>query len=322
MRSAVRRFLAHKEALRRSEHSLHEYRKRLRYFLDYARSRGVREVREITAGTARGYHDALMRRKLRGSTRTGRLATVRDFLSWAHENRLLLSDVAAKLEVPKPGKRLPPTPLRPEEMVRLLSLFKPEGRLGKRNRAIMEMLYACGLRRSELLRLNVGDVDFAAGTVFVRGKGGKERLLPVYEAALGAVTEYLAARGKKLPKTAPLFAVHYRKATQGKRMSEADLAHVFRQVCRHVHPHLLRHTYACHLLQGGADIRYVQALLGHEFPDTTSKYLGLVKEDIKRAYDQAVEGILDPEREAGELAGNRNLTAAPPRVAYRSRRAN
>jgi site-specific recombinase XerD len=214
------------------------------------------------------------------------------------------------VEVPKPGKKLPPTPLRPEEMERLLSLCVPDSQLGKRNRAIVEMLYACGLRRAELLGLNVGDLDFRAGTVFVRGKGGKERLLPVYDTASKAVADYLSTRGGILSKTEPIFAVHYRKDTQGKRMTEGDLAHVFRHVRKrfpkHIHPHLLRHTFACHLLQGGADIRYVQALLGHEFPDTTSKYLGLVKEDIKREYDLALEALLSgQEAETGEAAGYR-----------------
>ena len=332
MRSAVRNYLAHKSALRRSEHSVAEYRKRLRYFREHVERRGIRAVRELTIEAVREYHDAMIARGLKSSTRSAHVTTLKDFLSWAHERGLMLSDLSARVEVPKPGKKLPPTPLRPEEMERFLALFAPEGQIGKRNRAAMEVLYACGLRRSELVGLNVGDVDFAACTVFVRGKGGKERLVPVHDTALKFLADYLGTRGGKLAKAEPLFVVHYRKDTQGKRMTENDLASLFRSVRKrfpkHVHPHLLRHTFACHLLQGGADLRYVQALLGHEFPDTTSKYLGLVKEDIKRAYDLAMEGILDPGQELDPadderriVAGGQTLTVAPQRTAVRFGRA-
>jgi hypothetical protein len=128
------------------------------------------------------------------------------------------------------------------------------------------------------------------------GKGNKDRLLPIHQSALSAVTAYLSTRPPELPRSAPLFVTAAGPGLIGKRLNGPNLDGIFRQINRqfhkHVYPHLLRHTFATHLLLGGADLRHVQALLGHESPDTTSQYLGLVKEDIKKGYDQAIERIL------------------------------
>lgn len=179
-------------------------------------------------------------------------------------------------------------------MVRLLSGLPKRSVTDKRNRAMLKVLYACGLRRHELLGLNVGDVDFQAGTLFIRGKSGKDRIVPVHDTALEAVTLYLGARPRKPRKCSPLFVSH-RPQDGGKRIKVQTVERVFRQInkrfSKHVHPHLLRHTFAVHLLQNGADIRHVQALLGHESADTTSRYLGLVKDELKRAYDRGIEAI-------------------------------
>jgi site-specific recombinase XerD len=144
--------------------------------------------------------------------------------------------------------------------------------------------------------LNVGDIDFDERTVFVRGKGRKDRLVPTHETALRSINTYLAARGGRPRKRSPLFLIHGCSEHARKRIDANTFARLFAKVNekspKHVHPHLLRHCFAVHLLQGGADLRYVQALLGHESPDTTSRYLGLVKHDLKLAYDRAVERIL------------------------------
>jgi len=159
------------------------------------------------------------------------------------------------------------------------------------------MLYGCGLRREELVRLNVGDVDFDEGRVFVRGKGDKERLLPVNAEALAALSAYLRLRDGGVRPGSPLFARHAADDGVAHRLENTTVNNIFHRLNkrfhRHVHPHLLRHCFAVHLLTNGADLRYVQALLGHESPETTSMYLGLVKEDLKRAYDAAVGSILD-----------------------------
>jgi site-specific recombinase XerD len=149
---------------------------------------------------------------------------------------------------------------------------------------------------AEVLGLNVGDVDSLEGTVFVRGKGAKDRLVPINPSALAALSGYFERRTVRLRKTTPLFTVHGFGTEELGRFDENGLWALFRRLNRdfhrHVHPHLLRHTFAVHLLKNGADLRYVQALLGHESPDTTSMYLGLVKEELKRDYDRAIGIIL------------------------------
>jgi len=294
---AVNRYLEAQKALERSDGTIREYMKRLGYFRDHAYSQDVLDIAAVDVDLVRGYHNRLNVRKLAAATRRGFLNTIKDFLSWAHERNLMLSDISGRIELPKIPNTLPPTPLDHDDMLRLLALPDADTPTGKRNRAILEVLYGLGLRRAELLAMNFGDISFEAGTIIVpHGKGDKDRLLPANDLALQSLTDYLTSRRRKLRDTDPVFVT--RIGTQNeKRMNENDLSAFFRwlnkRFHKHLHPHLLRHTFACHLLQGGADLRYVQALMGHADPQTTAGYLGLVKEDLKKAYDQAVERILE-----------------------------
>ena len=147
-----------------------------------------------------------------------------------------------------------------------------------------------------MVKLDVGGVDFGGQTVFVRqGKGRKARLLPIHETALKAIASYLETRGR-VKKTEPLFTICGRNGKGRKRLDDTAIGNLFRWIDKrsgkHIHPHLFLHTFAVHLLQGGADVRYVQALLGHESLETTSRYLGLARDELKRTYDEAVESIL------------------------------
>jgi len=208
----------------------------------------------------------------------------------------MLSDISGQIELPQLDKKLPPKPLTQEEVGQLLALIKPNTLISKRNYAILELFYACGLRISELVGLNIGDIDFHTEVVFVRGKGDKDRQVPIHRAALKRIANYLEERGGKPKKRSPLF-VAYSNRTKGEtRLIKAAIYGIFgklnKRFHKHVHPHLLRHTFAVHLLQAGVDIRYLQLLMGHESPETTGVYLGLVKDDLKAEYDRAISGIL------------------------------
>ena len=297
VRQAIREFLEYVSVLGRAARTQATYRCRLRYFMQFAFSQKIKDVRNISVDLARKYHHELMDRGLKQSSRLSYMCIVAQFLAWAHERGMILTNVAARMELPKREKSLPPTPLTVDEISQLFDLMPPSSPTYIRNRAILEVFYACGLRRSEVAGLNMGDVSFAERTVFVRGKGGKDRVVPIHDGALRAVSSYLKARGGRPRANSPLFVSSMWDIGNRGRITKSVIDSLFRILRagfhKHVHPHLLRHTFAVHLLQNGADIRFVQLLLGHESPETTSRYLGLTKADIRQAYDAAIAAVLE-----------------------------
>jgi site-specific recombinase XerD len=295
VRPAIREYLAQVAALNRSSRTVGAYRQRLSYFAAFARRHGAMKVRDLTVGLVREYHDEVS--CMKGWSVKAYLRTVAAFLRWCHERGKILTDIASRLEIPRTDDSLPPRPLTPGEVARLIDQVPTATVSGKRNRTILEVLYACGLRAHELLGVDIDDVNFDEGTLLVHGKGQKDRLMPIHQTALRAAREYLAARGGRPRRRSPLFLAHRGTGGRERRLGQNALAAVFRMLnercSKHVHPHLLRHSFAVHLLQGGADLRYVQALLGHTSPDTTSRYLRIVKEELKRSYDSAIEAIFD-----------------------------
>jgi integrase/recombinase XerC len=156
-----------------------------------------------------------------------------------------------------------------------------------RNRAVLELLYSCGIRVSELTALNVGDLDLATGMVRVMGKGGKERIVPVGSKAVSAVSHYLFERGNP-SENLPLLL-----NTRGSRIKRRCVARIIKLYAgkissfRNISPHTLRHTFATHMLEGGADLRAIQELLGHASLSTTQKYTHVSIDRLMEAYDQA-----------------------------------
>ena len=246
------------------------------------------------------YHDLLISRNLSPTTRRAYLATARAFLAWCQRHSAAPERNSAswidQIEVPKPDRRLPPTPLSIEQ-VRQLIAAQPQ----PRERAILSVMYACGLRRSELIRLDNKDLMPNRGQLLVHGKGAKDRIVPIAPAAIAAIDGYFETRYLALGPDDPLFVTT--RGRQYARITDNYLSTLFRRMPnplgRPVNPHLLRHTFAVHLLRGGADVRHVQALLGHASPDTTNQYLGLVKSEIKQSYDRAIRKLMKPRTAAG-----------------------
>lgn len=286
-------YLTYLASLGRSERGLKTYSERLRYFRDFAAQKKVKALHEVSTKLVEAYADSLLQRSLKRNSITSYMRTVSQFLAWAYKRGLTLTRLDDAIELPKEEEALPPTPLTVEDVQALLALLTGRRITAKRNRAIVETMYACGLRLAEVVGMNIGDVDFDAQTVLVHGKGQKDRLLPIHDEALAAMADYLTQRGGKPRRSSPLFILHYRKGQR--RIRNGDIQALFRRLNKrfekHLHPHLIRHTFAVHMLRGGADLRYVQALLGHESPDTTSRYLGLVKEELKAEYDRAVADL-------------------------------
>jgi len=218
-----------------------------------------------------------------------KLAAIRALFTWLVKNGRLALNPAELVATPKREQRLP-FHLNIDQTLTLVEA--PERREAghnhcTRDKAIMELLYSSGLRVSELTGLNIGDLDRSSGMVRVLGKGNKERIVPVGSAALQAVDAYLAERGCP-PETAPLFL-----GARGARINRRCVAELIKQWSREitsfrpVTPHTLRHTFATHLLEQGADLRSIQELLGHASLSTTQKYTHIGLDRLLEVYDKA-----------------------------------
>src|SRR5580765_2199706 len=212
-------------------------------------------------------------RKLAPATIARKLAAVRAFLRHA----LGPARVSDASFAPRRPRRLPDAP-RPAEVDGLLDALAGEGPLAVRNRAIVELVYSCGLRSAETVGLDLGDVDFEQEHVHVQGKGGKDRVVPLGEEAAHRVAVYLRDARPALARGAQdaLFL-----SATGRRLDTSTLRRLV------PHPHRLRHAFATHMLEGGADLRTIQELLGHSSLSTTQVYSHVDARRLRRVYDSA-----------------------------------
>lgn len=235
-------------------------------------------------------------RVLRPATHRRKAAAVRAFYRYCFAEGLIERDVASLLDLPRAARVLPDT-LDVRDVEALLGAPDPESAIGLRDRALLELLYACGLRVSEALNLDLDDISLEQAALRVIGKGDRERRLPVGDIAIRALRHYLdaarpvlaaRAKGKGQHQRGPLFL-----SERGARLSRMSAWRAIRKaalvggVRGHVTPHTLRHSFATHLLEGGADLRVVQELLGHASITTTQLYTHLTGERIKQVYARA-----------------------------------
>jgi site-specific recombinase XerD len=243
-------------------------------------------------------HSAMLSDRGNGPTTVARkLAATRALYRALREHGLVAQNPADLVAAPKRGRPLPRV-LATDEVSALLDRIPASTPLELRDRALFELGYASGLRAEELVRLDVGSVDFDAEEVRVEGKGSKTRVVPVGESALRTLSEYaergrpdLAAHGAGRAASGPPMALFLSKS--GRRLSTSDIRRRLRVWARQaaiagrVHPHALRHSFATHLLDGGADLRAIQELLGHSSVSTTQIYTRVESARLKRAYAQA-----------------------------------
>jgi integrase/recombinase XerC/integrase/recombinase XerD len=246
---------------------------------------------DVDYRTLRRWAARLSERGSAPSTTARKIASVRSFFRTLVEHGELGSNPADLLPAPKQPQRLPRT-LKPDDVAGLLDAIPASGPLELRDRALFELAYACGLRAEELVDLDVGSIDFEDEQVRVEGKGGKTRFVPAGEQALEAVARWLE-RGRPglagstgTPRAdGPLFL-----SKSGRRLSTSDVRRRLRTWARHaatqgaVHPHALRHSFATHLLEGGADLRAIQELLGHSSISTTQVYTRVESARLRAAY--------------------------------------
>jgi len=219
-----------------------------------------------------------------------KLAAIRSFYKSMVELGEMRANPADLLPAPKQPQRLPRT-LKAEDVAALLNRIPATTPLEMRDRALFELAYACGLRAEELVDLDLESIDFDAETVRVEGKGGKTRFVPAGEPALRSVTRYLERGRPALATAADESALLLSKS--GRRLSTSDVRRRLKVWARHatqqgaVHPHALRHSFATHLLDGGADLRAIQELLGHSSVSTTQIYTRVESARLKTAYTRA-----------------------------------
>jgi integrase/recombinase XerC len=293
----VRRFLTHLRASRNySPNTLRAYESDLAGFLALW---GESEPSVLDRAHVREFAAGLQEKKsLARNSVLRKLSAVRSLVRFLRSEGALSEDPFLNVRLPKKASRLPKF-LTEAEMEDLLSRpgsVNPKFR--QRDRAILELLYSSGLRRSELSGLNVGDVDFVSGTARVFGKGSKERLVPVGTRALSCLRDYLAARGRP-GGGSPVFV-----NARGIRLSAQGVAWVLRGWIRScgwlkpVTPHVFRHSFATHLLNRGCDLRSVQEMLGHKSLATTQVYTHLSLDRLKKVYQDA-----HPRGEGGGAGG-------------------
>ena len=281
----VDRYLAHAAEQRRlSVHSVSAYRRDLDKLSTWMQSRYIERFADLVPDLLRGFLADQHRAGLSAKSVQRLLSSCRGLFRFLARNSELDSDPAAGLRAPKVRRTLPEA-LDADE-ARLLMEVSDDSPLGRRDRAMLELFYSSGLRLSELVSLNWGDLDLAAGEVRVTGKGSKTRLVPVGRHAIKAL-QHLAADTGLDPETAVFRGRHGHHLSP--RAAQLRLKHAARAqgLAKRVYPHLLRHSCASHLLESSGDLRAVQELLGHSDIGTTEIYTHLDFQHLAKVYDAA-----------------------------------
>ncbi len=270
--------------------SVEAYSSDLRTFLDFLKSQGIDAIEQTDTAAILKYVIDLRKGGRGARTRARHLVTLRGFFKYLHGTGLLDGNPAKMIDLPKSGLKLPDV-LNVDQVTRLLSAPDVETAAGMRDAAMLELIYAAGLRVSELIDLKVAAVNLEAGFVRVLGKGNKERIVPIGRKAIDGVRVYLA-KGRPL-QLKHVASYYLFVARAGRPMTRQGFWKLLRRYAlaaglkQRVTPHSLRHSFASHLLEGGADLRAVQMMLGHADIATTQIYTHVAQKrliDLHRKY--------------------------------------
>jgi integrase/recombinase XerC len=291
LRAHAERFLAELAAARgASEHTLRAYRGDLESFLAACEAREVRDPRAVTPRILRGWLAELSAQELARASVQRRLSGVRSFFKHLLRHGVVDAHPAAGLRQRRAERPLP-SALALEEVEALLAAPDAATHAGRRDRALLEVMYSAGTRAAETVGLDVPDLDLARGVARVRGKGRKERLAALGRHAVRALREYLADPERPRPRLEAAHAVFL--GPGGGRLTTRTLQRIVERcvlqagIHRPATPHTLRHSFATHLLDRGADLRSVQGLLGHAHLTTTQIYTHVSIERLREVYEKA-----------------------------------
>jgi integrase/recombinase XerD len=285
MQKLIEEFLNHLIVERGLAHNTYlSYKGDLLQFSHFLEGLGVKEVSEVSRSLVMEYLLKLKEDGFSPRSIARKLVAIKTFYRFLVEERHLLKNPTLYFETPKLGVHLPNV-LSQKEVEQLLSRPNPMTRKGSRDRAMLELLYATGCRISEIVNLKLNDLNLEVGFVRVRGKGGKERIVPLGRMAIKALREYISKWSNHLERGKTLFLNRF-----GKPITRQGAWKIIKQyaaecgIGRVVTPHVLRHSFATHLLENKADLRSVQEMLGHASIGTTQIYLHLTRKRLKEIH--------------------------------------
>ncbi|MCI0708441.1 MAG: tyrosine recombinase XerC [Ignavibacteriae bacterium] len=294
MTNQLRSFLEYLELERGySSHTVESYRNDLAQFLQFLSKRNVSALPEVTRHTLRDFLAESIDVGLTRKSVARRTASLRSFFKFLYRSKVIETNPTLSLVSPKVERRLPVF-LDEKAIGQAVRISKNPGSEELRDTAILEVFYSTGIRLSELVGMNVGDIDFQRKTVKVRGKGNKQRIIPIGNKALEALQRYYVSLEESVPKqdikrrSAPVF-----RTAKGHRIYPMAVGRIVRKYLDRVSeaekksPHVIRHSFATHLLNRGADLAAVKELLGHESLSTTQIYTHVSTERMKKVYRQA-----------------------------------
>ena len=303
METAIRTFLTYLDVERgASRETIRSYTSDLRQFVAFLKTvtDALPEPSGIDASLVRRFLVWLAERKDKKASQARKLATLRSLFKFLHRRGEVPSNPVANVRSPRLGQRLPRVLTKDEAERMLESPDADEGTVTARDQAILETLYSTGARVSELVGVNWSDLSLDEGMVRLKGKGKKERLVPIGRVAIEAIRDYLAAAPvRAVQDAAPASTLTVKSAddpvfrnNRGGRLSARSVERIVRRYADRlqvgtVTPHTFRHSYATHLLDEGADLRVIQEMLGHASLATTQKYTHLATDRLMEVYDQA-----------------------------------
>jgi integrase/recombinase XerC len=289
VRKAVAKFIRALQERNSSPHTIKAYTTDLAEFAEYV---GPQDWHDIDHVLIRGYLSSLYERGLSKTSVARALAALRSFYRWLAQEGVVEQNPAALVATPKLAKKLPRVPTI-EEVNTLLDSTMPEcSAVPDRDLVILELLYGCGIRNSELIGINVDDIRWSNEVLLVRGKGRKERYVPFGDAANAVVRAYLPVRQKILADAKRTTERALLVNLRGTRLTTRSVGRIVKQIAvanglsPDVHPHTLRHAFGTHMLEEGADLRAIQEMLGHERLSTTQRYTQLTVKHVMEVYDR------------------------------------
>lgn len=292
LQTEIDRFIQHLQVEKNyAEHTIINYKKDLEEFCSFLIKEGIFQFSDVNFSVARLFLTELYERGFARNTVARMISSLRSFYRFLTMEQNMQNNPFQLVDLPKKDHRLPNF-LYEEEVAALFHAIDVSTPLGQRNQAILELLYATGIRVSECVALNVSDVDFSLEQIFVIGKGNKERYVPIGSFAIDALKLYIQNGRKHLLKKSDERSEALFLNYQGNRLSARSVRTVLKQIVekaslhKNISPHVLRHTFATHMLNAGADLRSVQELLGHSQLSSTQIYTHVTRDTLRNVYNR------------------------------------